>query len=697
MLCCLGWYFFFAAWKNRPKPKLRQQQQNVVKQQQQQQQNVFKPQQQQQPNVFKPQQQQQPNVVKQQQQPNVVVVVKACIMYKLWKEDEFGMTHHHLEHWVHYMRHNAGVQHVTGYCNLKDKNECSAHESFFDVLKHWPEENYPTAQRTANTDCIQAAASARQWLIICDVDEYPFMPGDTAPGFLPRFLKGKEKEASQFLLRTLFFGERGKKVAPNETLYDTYTYRMPTAEDSGGRTKALFRPDLLDPSYYQPNIVHAMVMREGERTEVPDPINTLRLNHYWGPRLDRHTIGDLQYDPSLSLALAAVQAMDPKNGGSLPPSMSRHQRRVLQHMQERRQWEGGGQCVPEIRRLQRPPGSCDWSAPLVCTCQGLTVQSSMENNLQCVHGDENFACMSVDSGADVHMQYFDWNGIDFFSVPTEQQRDMGLLASFVSNCVGWRVNFLSALSLLLPAAPHHYGACLHNAEAPNGSRDSVKNWLAQRHRYVFSFENSERPGYVTEKLFYMLSAGAVPVYRGAPDVRRYLPSRDAAVIVSPDDTPQSIAQLLLSETNETYAKRLEWRQRGADLAWVARMDLGIWHSQHRLCLRMASMELPLQSGVWIRERGFLQFHRLDITAAGQSFESVCLAIVALLDAALSAEERSKKPRGGVAVVELYHVWDLNRCPITTLDELLQSSEVEAVLENPGWTRRGTLPVKVRDL
>ena len=59
----------------------------------------------------------------------------------------------------------------------------------------------------------------------------------------------------------------------------------------------------------------------------------------------------------------------------------------------------------------------------------------MENNLQCVHGDENFACMSVDSGADVHMQYFDWNGIDFFSVPTEQQRDMCLLASFVSDCV----------------------------------------------------------------------------------------------------------------------------------------------------------------------------------------------------------------------------------------------------------------------
>jgi len=392
----------------------------------------------------------------------------------------------------------------------------------------------------------------------------------------------------------------------------------------------------------------------------------------------------------------------------LPSSSSsshHHQRRVLQHMQERRLWEEEeGQCVPEIRRLQRPPGSCDWSAPLVCSCQGLTVQSSMENDLQCVHGNENLACMSVDSGADVHMQYFDWNGIDFFSVPpTEQQRDMGLLASFVSNCVEWRINFLSALSLhLLPATTHHYGGCLHNAEAPSGgSRDSVKNWLAQRHRYVFSFENSERPGYVTEKLFYMLSAGAVPVYRGAPDVRRYLPSRDAAVIVSPDDTPQSIAQLLLSETNETYAKRLEWREKGADLAWVARMDLGIWHSQHRLCLRMASMELPLQSGVWIRERGFLQFHRLDIitAAAGQSFESVCLAIVALLDAALSPEEWSKKPRGGVAVVELYHVWDLKRCPITTLDELLlqTASEVEAVLENPGWNRRGTLPVKVRDL
>jgi hypothetical protein len=218
--------------------------------------------------------------------------ISACIMYRLWEGDEFGMTHHHLRHWVEYMRDRAGVRHITGYCNSRDVQSCSMH--LFHAWKHWPEQDYPTAQRTANMDCIASAQG--QWLIICDVDEYPFMPGDTAPGFLQRFLHSS-RPISQFLLRTLFFGQRGKRVGPNQTLMEAYPYRMPTAEGSGGRTKALFRPDLVADMHQQNNIVHAMVMREGN-TFVPDPENELRLNHYWGYRLDKDT-SELVLDGSL--------------------------------------------------------------------------------------------------------------------------------------------------------------------------------------------------------------------------------------------------------------------------------------------------------------------------------------------------------------------------------------------------------------
>jgi hypothetical protein len=45
-----------------------------------------------------------------------------------------------------------------------------------------------------------------------------------------------------------------------------------------------------------------------------------------------------------------------------------------------------------------------------------------------------------------------------------------------------------------------------------------------RYRFGFAFENSAEPDYVTEKIFDCLVGGAVPVYRGAPNITDYVPS-----------------------------------------------------------------------------------------------------------------------------------------------------------------------------
>ncbi len=221
------------------------------------------------------------------------IQVNACIMFRLWSGDQFGMTHHHLRHWVSYMRTQAGVTHITAYCNNDDN--CS-HTGLFDTLIAWPERDYPTAQHTAITHCILNQPQD-SWLIVCDVDEYPFMPNDTAPGFLPRFVQSTTEPTDQILLRTMFFGEKDKYVTQDQPLYDAYTFRMPYAEDPSTRTKSLFRVDrLLVPHILdtQPNIVHAMVM---PNTLVADP-DILRLNHYWGYRLN-YPVNELVHDASL--------------------------------------------------------------------------------------------------------------------------------------------------------------------------------------------------------------------------------------------------------------------------------------------------------------------------------------------------------------------------------------------------------------
>lgn len=387
-----------------------------------------------------------------------------------------------------------------------------------------------------------------------------------------------------------------------------------------------------------------------------------------------------------------------------------HQLRVLEHMQSRRLWENQNlpACTMMIDRPVRK-SHCAWNemetddnfCPIRCNrknlaCPDVRISESMENDGTCVHGDEHHVCISVDSDADVHAQYFSWEVVDFMTQkhPHVSERSEGFLASFVSNCAQWRVDYLAMLSAALTLGNHtvhHYGSCLRNADEGHDvhGKYATKNLLGQHHRFVFAFENSERNGYVTEKLFYMLSCGAIPVYRGAPNVRQYLPTPHAAIIVEPDEPPEALAQRLIQETDVQYSKRLAWRLGQPDLAWVTRMDLGVWHSRCRLCVRLASMEQPPKtSGLWVRERGWLEYTMIKVDIETCDFVQFCIAVVL----ALADNDKSMKPEGGKAVAELYMAWDRHKCPITSMDEIKKlqpGTELEAVLENPGWKRRAS--------
>ncbi len=51
-----------------------------------------------------------------------------------------------------------------------------------------------------------------------------------------------------------------------------------------------------------------------------------------------------------------------------------------------------------------------------------------------------------------------------------------------------------------------------------------KDSLMRLYRFALCFENTIFPGYITEKIFDCFYAGTIPVYLGAPDVDRYIPS-----------------------------------------------------------------------------------------------------------------------------------------------------------------------------
>ena len=221
-----------------------------------------------------------------------------------------------------------------------------------------------------------------------------------------------------------------------------------------------------------------------------------------------------------------------------------------------------------------------------------------------------------------------------------------------------------------------------------------------QHLYTFAFENSEKEGYVTEKMVYLLADGIVPVYRGAPDIRKYLPSRECAVLVHSHDTPLRVAQQLLHENETTYKKRSEWKTLKPDLAWVSRMDLSIRHSNCRLCIRIQSVAAPPpKTGLWIRERGFL--HHLQVPNTWKSdtatIETVLLEWVYILDQNLTTHEKNMGTVGGFAILEMYRTWDIHKCRIDTLLDLQmlpEGTELEVILENPQWKLRKNYPSNI---
>jgi Glycosyltransferase family 10 (fucosyltransferase) C-term len=384
-------------------------------------------------------------------------------------------------------------------------------------------------------------------------------------------------------------------------------------------------------------------------------------------------------------------------------TIRKHQRNVLKHMEQ-------PICIPHIQRPWKRHSLCSGilhteaatvECPVHCPSTealqrlcGVQIHENMENTDSFIQGSDSVVYATVNSDADVYMNYFDYTGIDFFKEPPSyESRSRGILASFVSNCVQWRLDYLNSLTAALIAlneTVHNYGPCANNIPdtiLPSGDKYKQKEALGGRYKFVFAFENSETPGYITEKLWYSISDGLIPVYRGATNVMQYLPSPSAAVVVKHTMAPDDLAVMLVraAYNKQLYEERFKWKQK-PPLSWVLKMDIGTTHSHCRVCIRILDMERPHQNttGVLIRERGTFEF--VLIPQIFTDFLDLCLHISSTFNGTLET-----KPEGSGAVALLYRLWDRNKCSITTIrefNELENSSELEVVLENINWSLRG---------
>eukprot|EP00850_Spirogloea_muscicola_P017070 SM000143S00735 [mRNA] locus=s143:123643:126016:- [translate_table: standard] len=225
--------------------------------------------------------------------------LSAMIFNRVFRGDHFNITFFECSQWLKYMQY-AGVEHIFWYDTAHNwlesqerhlapykKSGFVTYHRFHKLIPGHVEDGYHFEQDTSEKHCINNYGATTKWLLIVDVDEYVFTPGDLQPGFLSRYVKTYSQEhpdVSQLLLQCfLFLGNPRKPVS--DFLIERYQRRKGRSEGvalgGNSKMKAIIRPK--DVFRIYPSEPHFFKMARGKT--VAQPSAAIRLNHYWGARL----------------------------------------------------------------------------------------------------------------------------------------------------------------------------------------------------------------------------------------------------------------------------------------------------------------------------------------------------------------------------------------------------------------------------
>ncbi|KAG5531033.1 hypothetical protein RHGRI_025850 [Rhododendron griersonianum] len=167
-----------------------------------------------------------------------------------------------------------------------------------------------------------------------------------------------------------------------------------------------------------------------------------------------------------------------------------------------------------------------------------------------------------------------------------------------SRCLPKRNKLAIALLKLLPL--HSFGKCLNNVGGldmaltlyPDCVKDqnSAPQWWDHLHcamshyKFVLAIENTVTESYVTEKLFYALDSGAVPIYFGAPNVWDFVPPHsiiDGTKFASMEELASYVKGL--ANDPIAYAEYHAWRRCGVMGSYVKARAASLDTLPCRLC------------------------------------------------------------------------------------------------------------------
>ena len=150
--------------------------------------------------------------------------------------------------------------------------------------------------------------------------------------------------------------------------------------------------------------------------------------------------------------------------------------------------------------------------------------------------------------------------------------------------------------------------CLRNDFSP---RSGDQFAVMRTHKFYFAFENHRLEGYVTEKFYWALLRGQVPVVWGAPDIARFAPGPNSYIDAADFPTAAALAAHLraLDADDDAYAELHAWRTERSfadygdilrdelvEMIWIGNstMEPAAWYE----CRWCHALERARESGVF---------------------------------------------------------------------------------------------------
>jgi hypothetical protein len=215
--------------------------------------------------------------------PKAPYFLTVVVNTRIYESDKAKLTTKELRSWLMYLRY-IGVEHVYLYDAWLYQNESqlSSLQMFLDegyiTYRDWHTHNPYNTQTTsvaAYQDCADNYKNETSWQISIDIDEYPFSPADRTPGFLYRFVKRfseSNPRASEITMENfLFLG----KPLNKELMIERLLRRTP--KPSNTLVKPIYQPKNARPGMHHTHLTSGKSFKA--------PIQELRMNHYWGARL----------------------------------------------------------------------------------------------------------------------------------------------------------------------------------------------------------------------------------------------------------------------------------------------------------------------------------------------------------------------------------------------------------------------------